>query len=337
MHWIFSAPFVDSPVNGWLLPFVPGNRHSFESIPARYIHDRSRPRTSGRQWLDYWSHGATTWSATRRHGGNTGIITAFPQLPLVVGLRKRLSQRDVPLLAWTFNLGGLYGGPKKLLSRAALSTVDLFTVHARREIAGYSEWLNLPPEKFRFVPLQRPIERITHAEDETQPFVLAMGSARRDYRLFLSVMADLGYPTVVVASPQALDGLKIPGNVNVRHDMTIAQCHVLAQQARINVVPVDNGSTASGQVTLIESMMYARPTVATATIGTEDYAEHDKTALLTAAGDHTGLKHAILSLWEDKSLRDRIGASARKHVEEHLSDQAAGATLGAILDELATR
>lgn len=335
MHWLLSAPFIKDPVvNTWLLPFVPGSRHTFQPIPTRYNHDRSRRYTTAAQWLDYISHGAATWSASRKSSIETGIITIFPQLAMTVGLHKRLARRTTPLLAWTFNLGSLYGGPKKTLARFALHSVDRFIVHSGREIVSYSEWLDFPPDRFRFVPLQKPVEPIDFAEDEARPFVLSMGSARRDYRLFFQVMADLAYPTIVVAGAQALEGLRIPGNVTVHHNLNITQCHELVQKARVNVVPIDNPTTASGQVTLIESMMYARPTIATRSIGTEDYVEDGKTALLITAGDYDSMKFAIQSLWEDEQRRNSLGLAGRKYVENCLSDAATGHTLGLILDEL---
>ncbi|GAO34669.1 group 1 glycosyl transferase [Sulfuricella sp. T08] len=338
MHWFLSAPFIEKPdADTWLAPFVPGTRHTFQPVPAPYQHDRSRRQTNTSQWKDYYSHGAATWSASRQYSNNTGIITVFPQLALTVGLHKRLARRATPLLAWTFNLGSTYGGAKKILARFALQSVDRFIVHSRREITSYSDWLDISPDRFRFVPLQRPVEPINFAEDEARPFVLSMGSARRDYRLFFEVMADLAYPTVVVAGAQALEGLHIPSNVTVHHNLNITQCHELAQKARINVVPIDNSTTASGQVTLIESMMYARPTIATQSIGTEDYVEDGKTALLVPAGDHDSMKLAIRSLWEDQQRRKDLGLAGRKYVEDYLSDAAAGRELALVLDELEDR
>ena len=334
MHWILAAPFIKKPADTWLQPFVPGSRHSFEVVSANYDHDRSRTSTSARQWLEYLSHGNATWSAAQRSAEDPGIITLFPQLAVTVGLQKSLSRKRSPLLAWTFNVGTLYGGRKKQLAKFCLQHVDRFIVHSRREIVSYSEWLGFPPAKFHFVPLQRPVREIQFAERHDEPFVLSMGSAHRDYRLFFEVIRGLGYPTVVVAGRKAVEGMEIPINVTLHHDLSIDECHALVQKARINVVPIDNPHTASGQVTFVDSMMYGRPTVATSCIGTEDYAENGKTALLVKAGDPDALRAAVKALWEDKECRDRLGIAARKHVEQHLSDDAAGQALGNILTEL---
>lgn len=334
MHWILSAPFITTDGGKWLEPFVPGTRHGFCTVPAQYDHDRSRPETNANQWRDYFSHGAAAWSARKKSPINTGVITLFPQLALMVGLHKRFSHRPTPLVAWTFNLGNLYHGTKGQLARFALREVDRFIVHSTKEISSYSDWLDLSPQKFRFVPLQRPLLPIQFAEDTEQPFVLSMGSAQRDYRLFFEVMEGLGYPTMVVAGAQALAGLKVPANVTVHNNLDINRCHEMVQKARINVVPIDNQNTASGQVTLIDSMMFGRPTVATRSIGTEDYVKDGTTALLVETHDHESLLAAIQSLWDDKSRRISLGDAARQYVEQTLSDEAAGRTLSMVLDEM---
>jgi glycosyltransferase involved in cell wall biosynthesis len=336
VHWILAAPFIFQRGDTWLEPFVPEQRHTFVAVPARYRHNRSRSRTNSVEWVDYFRHAAATWTASRRSPSPTGIVTCFPQLALAVGLRKAVSRSATPLLAWTFNLGRLYGGVRRGLARFALSGVDLFVVHSRQEVDAYAAWLDVSRDKFRFVPLQRPMLPIRFEEDAARPFVLSMGSARRDYRLFVEVMADLGYPTTIVAARHALAELKLPGNVTVYDQLDLSRCDELAQRARINVVPIDNSTTASGQATLLTAMMYGRATVATLTAGTEDYAEQGKTALLVKAGSREQMFAAIQSLWNDKALRDALGGAARHYVAVHLSDEAAGRALATILDELAS-
>lgn len=335
MHWIISAPFLNQESNkSWLQPFVQGGKHTFQVVPATYNHNRSRQKTSASEWFDYLSHGSRAYSKSRETLTETGIITVFPQLAMTVGFNKKLRMQKTPLLAWTFNLGALYGGSKKAVARLALSGVDKFVVHSRQEIISYSEWLDFSPDKFHFVPLQRPVQPIDFKEDDINPFILSMGSARRDYRLFFDVMSELGYPTIVVAGEHAIRNLRVPDNITIYNNLNINQCHELVQKARINVVPIDNHSTASGQVTLIDSMMYARPTVATLTTGTIDYAEHGVNSLLVPASDHGSMKDAIESLWGNKEQRNAIGLAARKYVENTLSDRVTGHILTGILDEL---
>jgi len=209
MDWYLAAPFIFDSEDRWLTAHVPNDdgRMSFRAVPAAYRHDRSRAGSSLRDWGDYFRHGAQVWRAARAGRRPSGILTCFPQLPIAVGLRKRAALSRMPLVAWNFNLGQLYTGARRTLARTALAGVDRFVVHSRSEIAGYSEWLDIDPARFEFIPLQRATMPITLQEDHERPFVLSMGSAHRDYRLLFGVLKELGLPAVVVAGPHAFAGL----------------------------------------------------------------------------------------------------------------------------------
>jgi len=333
MDWFIAAPFIRSSSDRWLADFVPNPRGAFHSVPAGYLHDRSRSSTGLGDWADYFRHGAAAWRAARSSAKPSGILTCFPQLPLTIGLHKRLSRHKLPLIAWTFNLGSLPGGAKRKLAMAGLAAVDRFIVHSRAEIAACSDWLQLPEDRFEFVPLQRGLIDPTLAEDLEHPFVLSMGSAHRDYRLLFAVLSELGYPAVVVAGAHAVAGLEVPANVELRSGLTIEQCHALIQRARLSVIPVANQKTASGQVTLIDAMMYGRAAIATACPASVDYVTHNKDGWLVRANDHDDMKTSIQQLWEDAALRQALGAAARQTVVERFSDAAVGRVLGRVLQQ----
>jgi glycosyltransferase involved in cell wall biosynthesis len=263
------------------------------------------------------------------------VVTVFPRLALAVGIRQRLGLEHKPIVAWCFNLGALHGGLRRSVARSALAHVDRIVVHSRAETIRYAEWLDLPRERFRFAPLQRALIPIVEHEDEQLPFVLAMGSARRDYATFFEAVRRSKLPTLVVAGQHALAGLEIPANVEVRSSLSADECRRLAQRARVNVVPVHNEDTASGQVTLVEAMRMGRAVVATRCMGSEDYVEQGATGLLVEARSVEDLQCAIERLWEDASLRQRLGRNAARFTAEHCSDEAAGAALACVLDELA--
>ena len=337
MDWFLAAPFIRSASDRWLAEFIPDPSGIFHSVPADYRHDRSRRATGARDWGDYFRHGNSTWQAAVRSGRPSGILTCFPQLPLAIGLRKRLSRHRIPLVAWTFNLGTLHTGIKRRLAMAGLAAVDTFIVHSRAEIAACSEWLQLPADRFEFVPLQRGLRSKTFTEDREHPFILSMGTAHRDYKLLFAVLGELGFPAVVVTGPHAVAGLTVPGNVALRSGLSIDECHALVQRARLNVVPVANQTTASGQVTLVDAMMYGRPTIATACPASVDYVEHGKDGWLVRPGDHDDMKAAIARLWDDEALRERIGETARNTVINRYSDAAIARVLGQVLRKYEAR
>lgn len=169
-----------------------------------------------------------------------------------------------------------------MAARRALSAVDRFVVHSRWECQVLSDWLKVPPERFQFVPLQRAPITLTETEETEHPFLLALGTAHRDYRTLFEAIEKLQLPTVVVAGHHALKGLHPPANVTIRSGPTPDECHRLAQQARATIVPLDPTPTAAGQITVIESMRMGRPIVATQCPGTVDYLRHDETGLLVS-------------------------------------------------------
>jgi hypothetical protein len=218
MDWFLAAPFVHFAADQRLGAFVPDEAADlrFHAVPVVNHHDRSRKFTGSSAWADYFGHGNAVWRAARASRTPAGILTCFPQLSIPVGLRKRLALSDLPVVAWTFNLGKLPNGLQRHLAMAAFAAVDRFIVQSRSEIVSRRQWLGLPQSRFRFAPLQRAARPITVDEDRDEPFVLSMVSAQRDYRLLFGVLAELGYPAVIVAGAHAVAGLTAPTNVKVR-------------------------------------------------------------------------------------------------------------------------
>jgi glycosyltransferase involved in cell wall biosynthesis len=335
-HWFLAAPFAHGAEVGWLPAEVERLGFRFTVVPAGYHHDRSRPATSARQWLDYFRHALRVWRDPGwRNGAGIGIVTWFPQLAIGVGLLKRLTLSRRPVIAWCFNLGRVPEGWRGRLARFALGRVDLLVAHSRAEIAVYADWLGLPQDRFLFAPLAVALPKAGLAPAD-EPFVLAMGSACRDYPAFVTALRELGYPAVIVAGAHALDGIALPPMIERRSGLTIEECHDLVRRARVNVIPIDNATTASGQVTVIEAMMLGKGVVATRCTGTEDYVRDGETGVLVPPRDATALTSAIKRMWEDGALRAQLGTSAHRHAHRYLTFSAVAPLMADVLETAAS-
>jgi glycosyltransferase involved in cell wall biosynthesis len=333
MHWLLVTPFLQRRDQDWIHRHIRSERHSFDVVTAEYRHERSRRQSSAGQWLDFLRQSVRAWIAAARSARKpVGFITAFPQLAVCLGLLKRLTGSRAPLVVWFFNMARAYGGPKRQLAAFALAGVDAFVVHSRREIKTYASMLGLPEDRFVFIPFTEELVEPELAENTDDPFVLAMGSANRDYRTLLAAVAASGLRTIVVAGPHAMEGLDVPPNVTMRSGLTLAECHALCQQARVNVVPLDNEETASGQVTLRYGMMFGKAVVATVSIGTEDYIEHGVTGLLVPPRDPAAMAAAIEALWHDAAKRAAMGRAARAWLLENAGFEVGVNGLAALLD-----
>jgi glycosyltransferase involved in cell wall biosynthesis len=338
MDWLVLSPFVKTTEPDWLMPFIDQQAHRTRQIPAFYEHDRSRQVSSSRQWLDYLRHG---WQGFAASFGRkpAGIVTAFPQLAVIVALLKKLSGRkNLPLIAWCFNLAQPYEGIKGKLARFCLPSVDLFVVHSRAEIDIYSRWLQLPPERFVFVPLSAELPSgDSWAEQAEEPYIVALGTANRDYALLAEAAGQLGYKTIIVAGPHATAHIVPPPCVSFQSGLTLAQCHTLAMGSRCNVIPIADVDAPSGQVTVIESMMRGVPLVATACAGTDDYIANGVDGMLVAPKDVPGMVATLRRVWSDAGLRASLSAQARKASLEKYTFAAAAGQLAALMNRLTVK
>ncbi len=337
MHWTIAAPFIDNESidKDWLVPYIQGN-HEFTVIPRSEPlanwHNQKLPVTGYRQWLKYLEQAKEAVNTSRG-----GVITVFPQLAAAVGVHQKLARKRQPTVAWLFNVGVCYPGYRRWLAKASVSNIDCFVMHSRRECQLYSDWLGLPKDRFVFVPYQSPEIPVTYEENTTEPFIVAIGSAHRDFPTLFKAVEKLNIPTILASGPRALAGLTLPPQVKAPLGIGKKECLQLAQEARINVVPLlpNEKVTAAGQVTIVEAMRMGRAIVATRCNGAEDYIEHGKTGLLVDPCSEKDLTDAIAMLWNDAELRQRLGQAAQAFATENFSDEAAGRALGQILDRLA--
>lgn len=341
MHWTVAASFIDkfeSKKNTWLTPYVPGTRHQFDFVPRaeplQKWHDRKSAMTGLKDWRLYWQQGMEAIKATQG-----GLITVFPQPAVVVGMQQRLLGKRIPVIAWLFNVGSCYPGIRQWLSQVSLKQIDCFVVHTRQEREMYNQWLGIPLERFEFVPYQSPEIPITEEENTTDPFLVALGSAHRDFSSLFQAVEKLNIPTVVASGKTALQGYSIPQNVTTPFGIKIQECRRLAQQARISIVPLlpNPLTTAGGQITIVEAMRMGRAIIASRCHGAQDYIEHGKTGLLVEPRSVDDLMQAIEMLWNDSALRDRLGLAAKNYATDNFSDEAVGISLGKILDRVADK
>ena len=329
---LILAPFFGLE-NIWIDDFC--NRPDFEFQKAPYLNHpmswhRRGPTTSPAEWLGYfkYSYEAMKWKADC-------IVTCFPQLALTTAALLPFTAKSEPrLVAWDFNLGSLSDGWKRLFARQILRRVDRFIVHARSEIGTYARWLGAKEEKFRFVPLQRGKIVGMKPSRISSPYVVSMGSANRDYKTLVGAVLGTGIKTVIISKKSEIDNLPEHPDLVKLTDLTWEECDSILSSAKLNVVPIANSQTASGQVSFTSSLRLGVPTIATRTVGTVDYISDGETGLLVPPGDAPALRRAIELIWRDETFGSRIGAAGREYAEKYLSDEAAGRYLARVLDEV---
>ena len=88
---------------------------------------------------------------------------------------------------------------------------------------------------------------------------------------------------------------------------------------------------------MLEAMAASRPVVATDVGGTPDAVYHDVTGLLVPPGDPSRLAEAVLRLYDDPALRERLGAAGREAARAGYGAEAVIEQVEALYTRLAGR
>lgn len=329
-HWAVVASYFRSEDDPWIDNFIVDDGLEFSKVVA--ANDQGswhfdRGRTTGmRRWIGHLQQVRKAMSLRP-----DGIITSFPQPAMIAGLLKRLYRTDTKIIAYTFNLGALPQGWRQRLARFAAARIDRFVVHSPTEVEPYAAYLGVPKERVIFAPLQRGDLEVERAEDVDAPFVVALGSAHRDYPTLIKAVDQLEMPTIIVTRPADVDTLPQSKWVTFKSHLSQQECHALLAQARICVTPVANLETASGQITFVDSLRLGVPTIATRCPGTEGYITHDENGILVRPFDSDDLAAQLAMVWNDPTLRDRLTQAAIKDAQARFTDQTAANRLQDII------
>lgn len=332
---VIIAPTFEKPDSVWLDDFIETSAYRFQKVlrgrREKSWHERGAV-TETSEWREFFFY------ARRAFAEKPDIVaTNFPQLAFAAALVKALTFRKTLIIAWSFNLGSTANKLKGRIAGLFLRPVTRFIVHSSEERVRYAAWLGLPEDRFVFAALQRGAPGLKRQEETQAPYIVAMGSAGRDYETLAAATEDFPGKVVIVAKQQIADQLPKRANLDVRSGLSMAECDRLLVAARLNVVPIANLDTASGQVTFINSLAHGVATIATDCPGTRDYLIDGENALIVPPRDAAAMRGAIDALWSDAARREAIAAAGVKSWRDRFSDQSAAAAFKQILDRLTGR
>ncbi|MGH6780632.1 MAG: glycosyltransferase [Sphingomonadaceae bacterium] len=246
------------------------------------------------------------------------LISHMPIVSAVTASAMRLAGAKARHLAVSFNFTDLPAGRRLNYMRGALQGVDRFLVYSRAEQRLYPELFGLDPARFDFLHWPMEVPPSDGALPPCAgPYICAMGGEARDLATLAAAMRRLPHvPLVIVTRPGAIDANGLPSNVRLVHNLPLGAFWDVVRHARISVVPLRNGETNCGHITLVGSMLLGRAIVATRSAGIADYVEDGETARLCAPRDPDALAAAIDEVWTDASLRERLAERGRAFATE---------------------
>jgi glycosyltransferase involved in cell wall biosynthesis len=203
--------------------------------------------------------------------------------------------------------------------------IDAILVYASTQREYALKTLGVPEHVLRLIPFHadhrffRPLSHVT--VDERQ--VCSAGLEWRDYPTLIEAVADATDLSVrlAAASPWSKHSnetasRRLPAHVEARRYDYEGLRQLYAQSAVV-VVPLYENDFQAGITTLLEAMAMGKPVVVTATTGQCDVIVDGDNGMYVAPGSAAGWRTALAQLQRDPALRQRLGAAARRWVENN--------------------
>jgi glycosyltransferase involved in cell wall biosynthesis len=199
-----------------------------------------------------------------------------------------------------------------VLDRSRLLRRVQFVVVRRSDIATLADRFGVSDA--RFVPFPAPKPSGPTSEGD---YVYSGGWAHRDWPTLLAALGEAGLPAVISTGER----LVAPPNVSVVDQLTPDEGRERMRSSRFVALAFRETSQPSGPTVLLDAMVEGKAVVVTNVGGTRDYADDEREALMVPPGDVGALVQALSRLWEDTSLRLRLGAAARERAAGMTSER----------------
>jgi len=264
------------------------------------------------------------------------LVSHGPYTSYYVEALGRRPNWEIPHLAFAFNFTDIPDGYRLEAMSRAFAHTDRFFVYSRMERELYSQTFGVPVDRFLFSrwgvapPITEPNPRSIPV-----PYVAALGGEARDYVTLCEAARQLpSVRFVMVVRPHSLEGIDVPGNVDVRVNLPWREAWSLIWHSDVSLVPLRSSRSPNGHVTLVGGMHLGKAQVITDSLGIRDYAADGETALLVPARDASAFAGAIERLLDDPPLRNRLGLAARSFAAEHCTESVTVEAFRRLLVEL---
>ena len=203
--------------------------------------------------------------------------------------------------------------------------LDTLFVYAETQQKFGVEKLGIPASKLRLIPFHadaafyRPLPQVAVKSNQ----ISSAGLEWRDYPTVIEAVK--GMPDLQVrlaaASPWSkhsneTEGRELPSNVEARR-YEYGELRYLYASSAFVIVPLYENDFQAGVTTLLEAMAVGKAVIVTQTTGQTDVVKNEVNGLTVPPGDVAAWKTAITRLREDTALRERLGQTARRWIEEN--------------------
>jgi len=251
---------------------------------------------------------------------NYDTVIAFqPVCGIVLGTFYRLfniKSKQLILLNMIFTerSSKFYFNFRKNFVQWVLKTVDGMSVYTTGEINTLAELFHYPKNRIfcvrQGIRIHEPVKRIP--ANKLENYIFSAGMSLRDYGSLIEAMRNLDIPLEIVCQPYNIKGLDIPDHIHIHLNLWGEEVVKLRRNARIVVIPLLYENISAGQYDILYSMSEGKAIIASRTVASTEHITDGKDGFLVPCRDVQALQDRILTLWNDSSLINKMGAQAQK-------------------------
>ena len=211
-------------------------------------------------------------------------------------------------------------GWKRRIMRLALSGMSLSVLWSGPQVPAHARFLNLPEERFVFIPYKANHSKGPRYQFPTSNFIFSGGNGKRDYACLIDAVRDTDIPVVIsTTAPEVKSGIERIPNVIVLSASEPAFAQLQAA-SRFVVLPMTHtGLKGGGEANFCNAMWHGKPIIAADSIAASEYILEGVTGHIVPSGDARLLRQRILELWDDAEKAETMGQAAMRHVEDHFT------------------
>lgn len=189
-------------------------------------------------------------------------------------------------------------------------------VYGRQDLRSFENTLHVRSDKLQFLHYHHTLGASVPACPPPEgDYIFSGGTAQRDYQPLIQACEHHRIPLRIATHDETTllraRGCAYTRAFSVSHDEYVA----LMRNARLMVLPLAPSFRTGGHQTMLNAMYLYKPLIVYNCDSADGYVEDGVTGLVVRHGDTKGLAQAIIKLYKDANLRNRLAYSARDWVE----------------------
>ncbi len=211
--------------------------------------------------------------------------------------------------------------------------IRYFICHSSRERENYlKEFGQDKKDSIIFLKLGggKPFNTKSDPQPGTDRYFFSGGSSNRDYRTLVQAFDGLEERLIIACYPSDVKGLRIPANVEIRHNVYGADFTRLMQRSYAVIIPLLKTEVSSGQLVLLDAMRVGKPIVVTKGGCTRDYLPPD-VGIIVEPCLVEEIRTAVQHLVRDPEQARRLGRKAKACYEQDHTAMRYAQRLAAVL------